>query len=278
MRGNDQLNEIKLSTILGTTQFRPAEADELLAYTGANAGSIGPINLKTPVRIIADNLLKNCNGLVSGANKDGYHFKNIDINRDCKIDEFYDLRTVQEGEPSVSSSNPIRIVKAIEIGHIFKLGTKYSIALNAKYLDSDGKEKPIVMGSYGIGIERILASYIEQNHDEKGIIWNKALAPFLIHLIALGQNKSELVRTKSEEIYAELQSKGYEVLFDDRDESVGIKFNDADLIGMPIQIIIGNKSLLNNEIEIKIRRTNEKLVIKLEELSSQLENIISSIK
>ncbi|MGB9702046.1 MAG: proline--tRNA ligase [Candidatus Kapaibacteriota bacterium] len=278
MRGNDQLNETKLSSILGTTQFRPAEADELLIYTGANAGSIGPINLKTPIRIIADNLLKNCNGLVSGANKDGYHYKNIDIIRDCKIDEFYDLRTVQEGEPSVLSGKPLRIVKAIEIGHIFKLGTKYSIALNAKYLDSDGKEKPIVMGSYGIGIERILASYIEQNHDEKGIIWNKALAPYLIHLISLGQNKSELVKTKAEEIYLELQSKGYEVLFDDRDETVGIKLNDADLIGMPIQIIIGNKSLLNNEIEIKIRRTNEKIAVKLEEFNSQLEKIVNSIK
>jgi prolyl-tRNA synthetase len=277
MRGNDQLNEVKLSSILGTTQFRPAEPNELFDLTGANAGSIGPINLKTKIRIIADNLLKNANGLVSGANKDGFHFKNIDFNRDCKIEEFYDLRTVKAGEKSPISDNPLRIVKAIEIGHIFKLGTKYSEALGAKFLDADGKEKPIIMGSYGIGIERIIASYIEQNYDQKGIIWNKALAPFLIHLITLNPSKSDLVKSTAEQLYLDIQNYGFEVLYDDRDESVGVKLNDADLIGIPLQIIVGNKSLINGELEIKVRRTNEKFNIKIENFQQELKNILERI-
>ena len=163
MRGNDELNDTKLEAILGTSDFRPAEAAELLKYTGANAGSIGPVNLKTDIRVIADNLLKDANDLVSGANKDGFHLKNIDFKRDCEIKEFYDLRTVQEGEPDPIGGRPIRIVKAIELGHIFKLGTKYSKALGANFLDQNGKEKPIIMGSYGIGVERMIACFIEQN-------------------------------------------------------------------------------------------------------------------
>lgn len=270
MRGNDQLNETKLASVLGTNVFRPAEPNELLEYTGANAGSIGPINLKTKMRIIADNLLKNCNGLVSGANEDGYHYKNIDLNRDCDIQEFYDLRTVRDGEPSIISGKPIRITKAIEIGHIFKLGTKYSEALEAKFLDADGKEKPIIMGSYGIGVERIIASYIEQNYDEKGIIWNKALAPFHFLILTMAPNKFPNVVEIGEKIYNDLVGKGFEVLLDDREEAPGVKFNDADLIGIPIQIIIGNKGLQNNQIEVKIRRTGERFTIPVDNYMESL--------
>jgi len=170
MRGNDELNESKLISIMGTNILRPATNDELIHYTGASHGSIGPINLKTKIRTIADNLLKDTNGLVSGANKDGFHFKNIDFLRDTTITEYYDLRTIEEGELSITDNQPLRIIKAIELGHIFKLGTKYSEALGANFLDSNGKENPLIMGSYGIGVERVMACYIEQNHDEKGII------------------------------------------------------------------------------------------------------------
>lgn len=277
MRGNDQLNEIKLSSVVGSTNLRPAEAAELVDYTGANAGSIGPVGLKTNFRIIADNLLKDCNGLVSGANEDGFHFKNIDIQRDCQIDGFFDLRTVQEGEPSILSGKSLRIVKAIEIGHIFKLGTKYSEALNARFLDSEGKEHPIIMGSYGIGVERILASFIEQNYDEKGIIWNKALAPFSVHILTLAANKFENVKTFADELYATLSTQGIEVLYDDRNEAPGVKFNDADLIGMPIQVIVGNRGLENGELEVKLRKSGERLNIPVDKFVEELQKLISQL-
>jgi len=278
MRGNDQLNESKLSAALGTNLLRPAEPDELLKYTGANAGSIGPINLKTKMRVIADLLLKDANGLVSGANKDGYHYKNIDFIRDCKIDEYYDLRIINEGEPSPINGAPIRISKTIELGHIFKLGTRYSEALGAKFLDKDGTEKPIIMGSYGIGVERIIASFIEQNYDERGIIWNKALTPFDIHLISINQNKFPEVFDFSQKMSDNLENAGFEVLWDDRDESAGVKFNDADLIGIPIQLIISNKNLANGNLEIKLRQTNERRFIPIENIINELKQIYSELK
>jgi len=287
MRGNDELNETKLQTVAGTGNLRPALPEELVKFFGASHGSIGPVNLNckgvlhtpntqegvsiTPlqdglqkIKIIADNLLKDANCMVSGANKDGYHLKNIDLQRDAKIEAFYDLRTVQAGEICELDNQPLRIVKAIELGHIFKLGTKYSEALEAYFLDAEGKEHPIIMGSYGIGVERIMACYIEQNHDEKGIIWNKALAPFDIHLLGLNLHKSEEVKTACENIYSELTKIGFDILFDDREETAGVKFNDADLIGLPIQIVVGQKNLKEGNIEIKIRRTGEKKIIKIE--------------
>lgn len=266
MRGNDELNENKLQAIVGTNNFRPALPEELYELTGANTGSIGPIKLKTEIRIIADNLLKDANGLISGANQDGFHFRNIDLTRDAKIDAYYDLRTVKVGEPDVIDGSPIREAKAIELGHIFKLGTRYSSAMKAHFLDENGKEKPIIMGSYGIGVERVMACYIEQNHDENGIIWNKALAPFHLHLIGVMIEKSEEVRTACENLYTEFTKLGYEVLFDDRKERPGVKFNDADLIGLPLQIIVGNKNLADGNIELKIRKTSERMIISVNEL------------
>jgi len=273
MRGNDELNETKLQAAFGTNKFRPATPQELLEITGANAGSIGPVNLKTKIKIVADNLLKDANGLVSGANEDGYHFKNIDFLRDCHIDAYYDLRTVRQGEPCPIDGSPINIVKAIELGHIFKLGTKYSEALGAYFLDKYGNEHPIIMGSYGIGVERIIACYIEQNHDQYGIIWDYPLTPFDIHLVGIN-TKSNLISTECENIYIELTNNGFEVLYDDRDENPGVKFNDADLIGIPIQIIIGEKNIKKGLVEVKIRRTNQRELIPREEILNYLKDRI----
>ncbi len=270
MSGNDELNETKLSSVFGSNNFRSADAHELFDITGANTGSIGPIKLKTNIPIFADLRLSNANGLISGANKDGIHYKNIDLDRDCVITAYHDFRTVQVGEPDIIDGSEIRVVKAIELGHIFKLGTKYSEALKANILDENGKEKPIIMGSYGIGVERVLACYIEQNHDENGIIWQFPLAPFHIHLLGLMIEKSEEVKNTCEELYTELKGLSYEVLYDDRIERPGVKFNDADLIGLPIQIIVGNKNLVDGNIEIKIRKTNERNIIKLEEIATFL--------
>ncbi len=276
MRGNDDLNESKLEGIFGTSNIRPAVSEELIKYTGADHGSIGPINLKQKIKVIADDLLKGANGLVSGANKDGYHFKNIDFDRDANIEEYHDLRTVQQGEPCPKCNRVLRIVKAIELGHIFKLGTKYSEALEARFLDKEGKEHPIIMGSYGIGVERIAACYIEQNFDENGLIWQEPLAPFHVHLIGIQPGKFDIVKDACEKIYSELQDNGFEVLYDDRDESPGIKFNDADLLGMPLQVIAGNKNLKNGNVEIKQRRTGERAIVKIEELLANIEIFFNS--
>ncbi|MDX9790020.1 MAG: proline--tRNA ligase [Candidatus Kapaibacterium sp.] len=274
MRGNDELNETKLQTILGTANIRPALPEELKKYTGAEHGSIGPINLKTNIRIIADNLLKDANGLISGANEDGYHYKNIDFLRDCSIPEYQDLRTVTDGEPCVLDGKPLRIVKAIELGHIFKLGTKYSEALSATFLDSESNEHPIIMGSYGIGVERVMACFIEQHHDDAGIVWEGPLSPFDIHIIELNGKKFPNVATAAGNIYKELQVEGFEVLYDDRDESAGIKFNDADLLGIPVQIVVGNKNLATGAVEIKVRKTGERKTVEIKELTATLKSII----
>ena len=270
MRGNDELNESKLSSVLGTTQLRPAEPEELVKFTGASTGSIGPVNLKSKIKIIADNLLRDANGLISGANKDGYHFRNIDFTRDCTIDGYYDLRTIRQDEKCSSCDGELRVVKAIELGHIFKLGTKYSVALTANFLDAAGKENPLIMGSYGIGVERIMACYIEQNHDLNGIIWKGELAPFHVHLIGLNAKKSEEVKIGCEKLYTQLKSEGFDVLYDDRDDTPGVKFNDADLIGIPVQIIIGQKNYQNKNIEMKLRETGLRELIPESELISRL--------
>lgn len=275
MRGNDELNETKLQSIAGTNDIRPALSEELVEFTGADHGSIGPINLKTKIRVVADNLLKDANGMVSGANRDGFHLKNIDFRRDCQIDEFFDLRTVLAGEPSIVDGEPLRVVKAIELGHIFKLGTKYSEALGANFLDSEGKEHPIIMGSYGIGVERIMACYIEQSYDEKGIIWKRPLAPFDLHLIAVNQVKFPEVGEACEKLYTELKSHNIDVLFDDRDESAGVKFNDADLLGLPVQVIVGSKNLKDGNVEIKNRATGERTIIPIAETFSFVSSLLS---
>lgn len=275
MRGNDELNETKLESVLGTKNFHPADHEELIKFTGAGHGSIGPVGLKTNVRIIADNLMEGRNGIVSGANKDGFHFKNIDFSRDCTITEFYDLRTVNEGEIA-PDGEPVRIVKAIELGHIFKLGTKYSEALGANFLNDEGVENPIIMGSYGIGVERILACYIEQNHDEYGIIWKAPIQPFDAQLISLNAARMPEVKEKAESIYSELKSSGIDVLYDDRDESPGIKFNDADLLGIPIQIIAGSKNLKDGNVEIKYRASGKRDIIALDQLINIVKDFYSN--
>ena len=266
MRGNDELNISKLESVFGTNNIRPAGDSELLEITGANAGSIGPINLKTDIKIYADNLLKNSNGLVSGANENGKHYKNIDLSRDANSLEYNDFRTIQIGEPDVNDGSPLRVVNAIELGHIFKLGTKYSEALDFKFLDQNGKTHPVVMGSYGIGVERIMACYIEQNSDDNGITWEKTLAPFDAHLLGLNVHKSENVKSACDKIYNDLKENGLDLLYDDRKASVGFKFKDADLIGLPYQIVVGDRTLEQDSVELKNRRTGETKSIKLGEI------------
>ncbi len=272
MVGNDQLNETKLTSVLGAN-IRPMHPEEIVQFTGAHAGSLGPVGLKN-FRIIADNRLKDANGLISGANKDNYHIGNIDFVRDVKLNEYYDLREVQQGEPCTQCGHDLRVVHAIEIGHIFKLGTKYAEGLKAYFLNEKGEEKPIIMGSYGIGVERIVASHIEQNHDENGIIWDKSIAPFRVHLIGLNM-KNEMVREASENVYQLLLDDNYEIIFDDRDDvTAGFKFKDADLLGMPLQVIIGEKNLRDGNIEIKVRRTGKRSVVPIDDILDTIHKLL----
>ncbi len=272
MLGNDEVNETKLGSVLGGN-VRPCHPDELKEISGADAGSIGPIGFK--YKIIADNRLKDANNLFSGANKNDYHIGGIDLKRDVEGLEYFDLRTAVNGEKCVRCGNDIEVFKAIELGHIFKLGTKYSDALGVLYQDENGQEHPVVMGSYGIGCDRILACYIEQNNDEKGIIWNKVLAPFQIHLIGLNMRKPAVVEL-SEKIYAEYTKDGFDILFDDRpDAQAGFKFNDADLLGMPVQIIVGERNAKEGKVELKIRKTDERFTVSVNELKSKLKEILA---
>jgi len=271
MLGNDEVNETKLQAVLGGN-VRPAHPDELKEISGADAGSIGPIGFN--YRIIADNLLKDANNLYSGANKNDYHIGGIDLMRDVPNIEYYDLRVVENGEKCIRCNSTLQVFKAIELGHIFKLGTKYSEALGVNYLDENGKEHPVVMGSYGIGVERILACFLEQNYDDKGIIWKKPLAPFDVHLIGLNMKNSD-IKDACEKLYDELQSSGFEVIYDDRfDVSAGFKFNDADLLGMPLQIIVGEKNLKNGNVEIKIRKSGEKLTVPIVEIKEKIKSLL----
>jgi len=274
MSGNDEVNETKLANALGG-QVRPCHPDELKEITGADAGSIGPIGFSH--RIIADLRLKDGNNLYSGANKNDFHIGGIDLKRDIPQIEYFDLRSVCSGEKCTRCGNHLEVFKAIELGHIFKLGTKYSEALEANFLDEKGEAKPIIMGSYGIGVERVMACYIEQNFDEKGIIWSKLLSPFDLHLIGLNM-KNEMIVSASNEIYEKLKAAGYDVLFDDRkDFSAGVKFNDADLLGIPIQIIVGEKNLKENKLEVKLRRTGEKFIIDRNQLEQKISEFQSMI-
>ncbi|MEJ5261516.1 MAG: proline--tRNA ligase [Ignavibacterium sp.] len=270
MQGNDEVNETKLEKVLGGN-VRPAHPDELKEITGADAGSIGPIGFKG--KIVADLRLKDRNNLFSGANKNDYHIGGIDLIRDVSKIEYADLRIVQSGEGCPKCENHLEVFPAIELGHIFKLGTKYSESMKAFFLDENGKEKPIIMGSYGIGVERVIACFIEQNHDTKGIVWNKTLAPFQVHLISINP-KNEKVTQTCENIYNELAASGIEVLYDDRDASPGFKFNDADLLGMPIQIVIGEKKLKENKAEVKIRKTDERFDIDTGDILSKVKELL----
>ncbi len=271
MLGNEEVNETKLAKALGGN-VRPAHPEELKDITGADAGSIGPIGFRG--KILADNRLKDANNLYSGANKNDCHLGGIDLKRDVKTIEYFDLRSVESGEECIKCGNKLDVFNAIELGHIFKLGTKYSDSMGAKFLDENGEEKPIIMGSYGIGVERVMACYIEQHNDENGLVWDKTLAPFYVHLMGLNMKKDEIVQT-CDRLYKEMSSKGIEVLYDDRvDAQAGFKFKDADLLGMPIQVIVGDKKLKESKGEVKIRKSGERFDVNVDELIVKVQDLL----
>lgn len=269
--GEDGLSESKLSVVAGGP-VRPASPEEVLERLGVEVGFLGPHG-DHGLPIYADLRFEDAAGLATGANRNDYHVVGLEFGRDVKPDEYVDLRNVKEGEKCPVCGKPLRIARSIELGHIFKLGTKYSEAMGATYLDDDGAEKPIVMGSYGIGIERILAAAVECGEDEHGIRWKSALAPLEATVIPLNSSDKEVVK-QAEEIYKRLNDAGISCLIDDRDARPGVKMKDADLIGYPAQVIVSPRNLAKGIIEIKNRWTGERSFVTPDEVERVITEIL----
>ena len=274
LRGNDQLNEVKLTNFLGADRLRPATNDEAKQYLGADFGSLGPVGISEDLQVLADLDVKAMANASVGANEDGYHYINVNLNRDFKVDEFVDLRTVNEGELSPDGQGTLKFTRGIEIGHIFKLGTRYTEAMDAQILDENGRQKPIIMGCYGIGVSRLLSAIVEQHCDEHGMIWPKEIAPFDIHVVPINMKKAEQAKL-AQELTATLEAAGYSVLVDDRNERPGVKFADSDLIGLPVRITVGKKAS-EGIVEIKLRQSGETVEIKQDELLNTLNILLAN--
>ena len=268
LRGDDQLNEPKLAATLGTNIFRAAETDEIHESLGARPGSLGAVGLKG-IPIYADKILQNAAGMITGANVDGFHVKNVTIARDIDEVKWADLRNVRENELS-DEGHPIKIQRAIEVGHVFKLGTKYSESLESNFLDEDGKRQPPIMGCYGLGVTRTLQAVIEFSHDENGIVWPAGVAPYDVCITPLSIDLKSEVMQAAMKLYDELVAKGLDVLLDDRDERAGAKFKDSELIGIPIRVAIGAKSLANGEMELTVRRDGGKTPVQVEHVVNRV--------
>ncbi|HAJ37680.1 MAG TPA: proline--tRNA ligase [Chloroflexi bacterium] len=257
VRGDMELNETKLTNAIKARRLRPATTPEIRAV-GAEPGYGSPIGIaRDRVLLVVDDLVAASPNLVAGANREGYHLRNTNYGRDYTADLVVDLVAVSDGYACPQCGAPVHTARGVEVGNIFKLGTKYSIAMGATYLDENGEEKPIVMGSYGIGSGRLMAVIIEMLHDDAGIQWPITVAPYQVILISLANEKTPEVAEAAEKLYADLLAAGVEVLYDDRDERAGVKFNDADLIGIPIRLTLGAKGLKNGVVEGKLRRNGE---------------------
>lgn len=272
MHGNDEVNEVKLKNYLSCDFLRPAEEDEARKYLGAGFGSLGPVGVSEEIEILADLDVENMANASVGANEDGFHYLNANLGRDFSVTHFADLRTVQEGEISPDGKGRLKFTRGIEIGHIFKLGTRYSKDLDAVVLDENGRQLPIIMGCYGIGVSRLLSAIVEQHSDENGIVWPRSIAPFDVYVIPVNVKKEEQVEL-SEKVTELLENAGYKVLVDDRKERPGVKFADSDLIGIPARITVGKKAA-EGIVEIKLRRTGETLEVKLDELLNSLQILL----
>lgn len=263
VRGDRELNDVKLRNLVGGNEIEMADDDLVKDLTGAPVGFAGPVKLSKNIRTFADQELCTDTDWVVGANKVDKHLRHVSLGRDCDIDKFADLRVIEETDACPECGKAIEFTKGIEVGHVFKLGTKYSEKMDASFLDENGKAKHMVMGCYGIGISRIVASAIEQNHDDNGCCFPPAIAPFEVALISLG-GKDEAVADKAEELYEELMKLGVDACYDDRKERPGVKFAEADLIGYPMQLVLGGKGLKNGIIEAKDRKSGEKIELPLE--------------
>jgi len=272
VRGDHDLNEAKLKSLLKAEQLEMASQDVVRSITGAPVGFAGPVGLK--VKIIADNDVKNMTNFVTGGNRKDLHLRNVNMDRDFKVDLFGDLRVIIASDRCPRCGSEINFGRGIEVGHIFKLGTKYSKAMKAMFLDEQGVEKETVMGCYGIGVSRTVAAAIEQNHDNDGIIFPVPIAPFEVLVLPLQVNEKEVVDA-AEKIYKGLMEQGVDVLLDDRDLRAGFKFKDADLLGIPVRVTIGSRELKNGKVEMKLRTESGNTLIPFDE---SIQIIINKVK
>ena len=263
MRGNDEVNEAKLKDELGCEELELADEEDAVKYLGAHPGSLGPVGVGEDVKIYADNYVKVMVNMACGANDDGHHYINANIDRDFRVDQFGDFRNVKEGEIA-PDGHPIKFTPGIEIGHIFKLGTHYSKKLGAQVLDNNGRLVDVIMGSYGIGVSRLLSAVAEQTADDNGLVWPDSIAPFDVHVIPVNAKKADQMEMANELTVA-LEKAGYDVLVDDRKERAGVMFADSVLIGIPIRITVGKKAS-DGIVEVKIRKTGETVEVKTEEV------------
>ncbi|MBU4500362.1 MAG: proline--tRNA ligase, partial [Gammaproteobacteria bacterium] len=256
LRGDHMLNEVKLSKLDGMADFRLANEAEIRAAFNCPPGFLGPIGIdRAKLRVIADRTVAAMNDFVCGANKPKFHLAGVNFGRDLPEPDFVaDIRNVVPGDPSPDAKGTLQLCRGIEVGHVFQLGNKYSQAMNATYLDEAGKAQAMEMGCYGIGVSRIVASAIEQHHDDRGIIWPTSMAPFLLVIVAIGYGKSEMVKSAADSLYAELVAAGFDVLLDDRDDRPGVMFADAELIGIPHRVTVGERGLKDGVIEYQPRR------------------------
>ena len=271
LRGDHELNEIKAEKhplVASPLQF--ASEEEVLAATGAKPGSVGPVGLTIPV--IVDHAAAHLADFVTGANKDGFHFTGVNFDRDISGYQVADLRNVVEGDPSPCGKGHLVIRRGIEVGHIFQLGDRYSAAMKAGVLNEEGKHQIMTMGCYGVGVSRIVAAAIEQNHDEYGIKWPAAIAPFQVAIVPMNMHKSVRIQDAAEQLYKELTAAGFEVLFDDRKERPGVMFADMELVGVPYHVIVGERNLDEQKVELKNRLTGEKLMLSLSDVVAQIKS------
>jgi prolyl-tRNA synthetase len=296
IRGDMELNETKLANAVGARDLRPATEEEIVAI-GVVPGFASPIGLVgaglstpkgyvpaqgrpqgSPLQIVVDDSIPSSPNLVAGANETDYHLLNTNYPRDYKADIVTDIAAADDGAGCPDCSAPMRTARGVEVGNIFQLGTRYSEALGCTFLDRGGQQKPVIMGSYGIGVGRLLACVAEEHHDEHGLIWPVTIAPFQVHLVLLRGKGTPQAEETAEKLYANLQTAGIEVLYDDRDESPGVKFNDADLIGLPVRLTVSERALGQGGAEMKLRREQEKVIVPLDETVARLQSVIQSMQ
>ena len=276
VRGDYEVNEVKVKNYLQAGELRFATEEEAQQYLGAPFGSLGPVGVSEEVKIIADEWVTDMANIVVGGNEAGFHYLNANVDRDFRIDEVTDIRVAREGNPAIDNKGHLQFTKGIEVGHIFKLGTRYSKAMGAQVLDANGRQADVIMGSYGIGVSRLLAAIAEQNADENGLSWPAAIAPWNVHLVPI-KYKNETQAKLTDELNDSLVAAGYEVLVDDRNERPGVKFADSDLIGLPVRVTIGKKAS-EGIVEVKLRQADEAIEVRADELVSTLQVFLDGHK
>ena len=276
LRGDMDLNETKLSNALKAKDLRPAHEDEIKA-AGAVPGYGSPVGVKDAV-VVVDDLAAESTNLVGGANEAGYHLLNLNCGRDFNADIVTDIAAAEAGYSCVNCGAELKSEKAVEVGNIFKLGTRYSESMDVTYQDETGKLQPVIMGSYGIGVGRLLSCVVEQHHDDHGIVWPVSIAPFQVHIVLLHDRKGTEAQEAAEKLYSDIQAAGIEVLFDDRKESPGVKFNDADLVGIPLRVTVGRRALDNGGVEFKLRGEKDSEIVPLDKVVDKLQGVIAGLQ